>query len=63
MKHYPCIDCDKPSEWIRHTQFAGSHYFCDGHARMQQDFNVNDSYTAWEKIENENKQSKSADAN
>jgi hypothetical protein len=36
---------------VRHTQFAGEHYFCDRHARQQADFGKEDpSYYVWERI-------------
>lgn len=43
-----CIDCDKEAKYIRHTQFAGSHPFCEEHAREQKGFLCNDSYESWE---------------
>lgn len=46
----PCLMCDKPIEWIRHTQFAGSHPFCDEHARMEKDFGKNDD-NYWENLD------------
>jgi hypothetical protein len=33
-----CFDCDEEAIWVNHTQFAGSHYYCDEHARQQSDF-------------------------
>ncbi len=48
--------CDEPAVWIRHTQFAGDHPFCEDHAKMEEDFGVNDSYAYWsmpEEIMNE----------
>lgn len=44
-------DCDEKTEWIRHTQFAGSHPFCDKCARKEKDFLHSDSYLFWEKVE------------
>lgn len=44
------VDCDKPAHWVRHTQFAGSHPFCDAHAREQKDFGKDDSYEFWEEL-------------
>ena len=32
--------------WMRYTQFAGNHLFCDKHAELETDFNDGD----WEKI-------------
>lgn len=42
-----CLECNKPARWTRSTQFAGDHPYCDEHARMQKDFNENDSYAYW----------------
>jgi len=43
-------DCDKKAEYIRHTQFAGSHYLCEPHAQEDENFMKNDSYTCWVKL-------------
>jgi hypothetical protein len=46
-----CFECDKPAEWVRYTQFAGNHYFCEEHARQEEDFKgTSPSYYDWEKI-------------
>jgi hypothetical protein len=42
-----CVMCDEPAVCIRHTQFAGDHPFCEDHAKMEEDFGVNDSYAYW----------------
>lgn len=42
-----CMMCDKDATWIRSTQFAGDHPFCEEHARQEKDFGENDSYTYW----------------
>lgn len=42
--------CDKKAEYIRHTQFAGSHPLCEKHAREDEEFLFNDSYQSWEKL-------------
>jgi len=42
-----CVMCDEPAVWIRHTQFAGDHPFCEDHAKMEEDFGMNDSYAYW----------------
>ena len=46
--------CDKPVDWIRATQFAGNHPFCDEHARQEKGFGISDSYEYWYKPEKEN---------
>jgi endogenous inhibitor of DNA gyrase (YacG/DUF329 family) len=48
-----CLECNEPAEWIRHTQFAGNHPFCDKHARQETDFGENDSYTYWSEVTDE----------
>ena len=54
MKEQKCIMCDKPADWIRGTQFAGNHPFCDEHARQEEGFGISDSYEYWYKPEKEN---------
>lgn len=39
------------ADWIRVTQFAGEHPFCDQHAKDEKDFMDENSYKFWEKIE------------
>lgn len=46
-----CIECDKPAVWVRSTQFAGDHPYCEEHAEQESDFGENDSYTYWYKPE------------
>jgi hypothetical protein len=46
----PCLECGEESDWIRHTQFAGDHPYCDKHARLEKDFGEDDSYAFWSKI-------------
>ena len=48
-----CIECDEPAAWVRHTQFAGDHPYCDKHARQEKDFGENDSYAYWSEVKNE----------
>ncbi len=45
-----CLECNKPANWIRHTQFSGSHPFCEEHAKKEKDFGEDDSYKFWEEI-------------
>lgn len=42
-----CMICGKKSVWFRATQFAGTHPFCDEHAKAEEDFGMDDSYTFW----------------
>jgi endogenous inhibitor of DNA gyrase (YacG/DUF329 family) len=46
MTEIKCAVCDEPATWMRYTQFAGNHPFCDKHAESESDFNDGD----WEKI-------------
>ena len=48
-----CIVCDKPATWIRYTQFAGDHPFCEEHARQESDFDDSDSYLYWKELTND----------
>ena len=40
-----CIEepCDQPATFVRCTQFAGDHEYCDAHAHAQDDFQKEDS--------------------
>jgi hypothetical protein len=53
MKQETCMMCDEPAVWIRSTQFAGDHPFCEEHAKLEEGFNVNDSYEFWYKVKTE----------
>lgn len=46
-----CMMCDEPATWLRCTQFAGDHPFCDLHALMQEDFGESDSYEYWIEVD------------
>ena len=47
-----CIECNEPAVWVRSTQFAGDHPYCERHAEQQKDFNDEpDSYSYWYKLE------------
>lgn len=46
-----CLKCEEFAQWVRHTQFAGSHPFCEQHAVEEKDFLEEDSYKFWEKYE------------
>jgi hypothetical protein len=48
-----CSECAEPAEWVRCTQFAGDHPYCDKHAKEENDFGCNDSYAYWYKLEDE----------
>lgn len=53
----PDLTCTAPGpcscttmSWIRHTQFAGDHPFCEEHARQEKDFGERSSYVVWERV-------------
>ena len=53
MKVYLCdeSDCCELAVYVRRTQFAGDHYFCNSHARQEGDFFCADDHcTCWEEI-------------
>lgn len=43
-----CLLCENQADYIRHTQFAGSHPLCEEHAKQEKDFMKDDSYTSWQ---------------
>lgn len=47
--HY-CIECGLPAVYVRSTQFAGDHPYCEDHAKLESDFMISDSYTYWYKV-------------
>lgn len=48
--HERCFECARPAEWVRHTQFAGDHYYCDEHAKLERDFGTEiDGQFLWRK--------------
>lgn len=52
-----CLLCDTPAVWIRHTQFAGSHPFCDKHANLEKDFKDENSDNYWENLKDDEEES------
>lgn len=46
-----CIECNEPADWVRCTQFAGDHPYCQEHAEQEADFQQNDSYAYWVKVD------------
>lgn len=46
-----CMECNQPAVWVRSTQFAGEHFYCEEHAKEQSDFGQSDSYEYWYKLE------------
>jgi len=44
-----CLVCGQPAIWTRHTQFAGDHPYCEHHAKKEDDFGEDDSYSYWSK--------------
>lgn len=46
-----CIQCETAeAAWIRHTQFAGKHPYCDSCARKEPDFGGSDSTFDWARV-------------
>ena len=52
-KEEKCLMCSQPAVWIRSTQFAGDHPFCDKHAKQEKDFGEEDSYSYWYEVKND----------
>jgi hypothetical protein len=46
-----CLVCGEKATWVRSTQFAGDHPFCDLHAKDESDFGKDDSYVFWHPVE------------
>ena len=46
-----CMHCGEDARWLRCTQFAGDHPFCDLHALMEEGFGTDDSYEYWNEVE------------
>lgn len=52
MEKEQCLVCGQPAEWVRSTQFAGDHPYCEHHAKKEDDFEEEgDSYSYWYKID------------
>jgi hypothetical protein len=46
-----CLECNKKAVWQRCTQFAGTHPYCEEHAKAESDFKKKDtSYFFWERL-------------
>lgn len=45
-----CLVCGQPAEWVRSTQFAGEHPYCTHHAKKEDDFGEDDSYSYWYEV-------------
>jgi hypothetical protein len=50
MAKEKCLECGADAVWVRVTQFAGEHPYCDKHAREEEDFEQDDSYAFWTRI-------------
>jgi hypothetical protein len=47
-----CMECNEPAVWVRSTQFAGDHPYCQHHAEKQSDFEDEpDSYSYWYQVD------------
>jgi hypothetical protein len=52
-----CLEsgCGKSAKYIRKTQFAGEHPYCETHAKQQSDFmQDNPSYQIWIELKEDN---------
>lgn len=38
-----CLECEEEATWVRDTQFAGKHPYCEKHAMEQPDFGESES--------------------
>ena len=46
------MECTEPAVWVRSTQFAGDHPYCQHHAEQQSDFEDEpDSYSYWYQVD------------
>lgn len=54
-EEYTCMNpgCDKPAVYVRYTQFAGTHYFCEECGPKEDDYACRDSYLFWEDLRNQ----------
>jgi hypothetical protein len=51
-KFQQCCECDQPATWVRSTQFAGDHPYCEHHAKLEPDFyDPPDSYNYWYEVQ------------
>lgn len=50
---HKCLECGEPAVWVRATQFAGDHPYCEKHAKEEKDFGCDDSYAYWYKPEDD----------
>jgi hypothetical protein len=47
-----CTECEAPATWFRCTQFAGTHPYCEVHARAEKDFGQDAGhYFAWRTLQ------------
>lgn len=44
-------DCTQPVRWVRCTQFAGDHPFCEEHAKKEPDFGKEDDNFFWNEVD------------
>jgi len=51
-----CLECEKPAEWVRYTQFSGNHPYCKSCAEKEKDFPDGDgSYSYWDLLSGKEK--------
>ena len=45
-----CVECSTKATWVRRTQFAGDHPYCDLHAKLEKDFGQDNNCCFWQTI-------------
>lgn len=46
-----CLECHDVATWVRRTQFAGDHPYCQEHAEQEDNWGKEDpSYFVWEAL-------------
>lgn len=46
-EHKICLECGSLAKYVRSTQFAGDHPYCEMHAKEESDFMQEDDSTYW----------------
>ena len=48
--------CYEDATWVRNTQFSGTHFFCETHAKLESDFGkIDSSYFYWSTVQEHNR--------
>lgn len=63
MEKLECLVCGQPAQWVRATQFAGDHPYCEHHAKKEDDFeDEGDSYSYWYEVKHDTGKEGSSEA-